>query len=563
LVFVSACGGGGGGNTPSGTLEILPDNAALEVQNGVAVEQAYQAFLHRPDGQVIDVTANTIFAIDQTDMGSFAGPKLTVGGFQAGLGTIRARSGDIEDTAGVIVNVAQTRVDGDAPDNAPALFEGAAESPGLVPSVVYPSDQVLVPPNLGDLEVHWQAPMATNLYEVTLTGDHLTLQIYTGGTPNDWLPISLAEWKLVGRSLSSNSFEVKVRAMDVAAPTLAGTSNPIKVFVATQDVEGGLYYWATVSTDGSPEGIYRHDMGRPGEAPEQFFTTTQTPGNRCVACHALSRDGTKMAVVFDGGNGAGSVLDVLSGTLDLPVDGSFRWNFASFAPQNDRMITALQGALTLRNATTGAVVSTVPGAEYKTHPDYAPDGTRIAYVAADSHTQDWVFSGGKIVTRTIAANGTYGDAVPLVDTDDNAYYPSWSPDSQWIAFNRSGEDSYDDSTARIWVASADGTVAPILLSAADVNTGLTNSWPRWTPFSQIYAPGGSTGEQILWLTFASKRAYGVRLAAGRPQIWMAPFFPERARAGLDATGPAFRLPFQSINTNNHIAQWTEQIVQID
>ena len=43
---------------------------------------------------------------------------------------------------------------------------------------------------------------------------------------------------------------------------------------------------------------------------------------------------------------------------------------------------------------------------------------------------------------------------------------------------------------------------------------------------------------------------------------MAPFFPDRAAAGMDPTGPAFRVPFQDIATTNHIAQWTEVVVVI-
>jgi hypothetical protein len=65
------------------------------------------------------------------------------------------------------------------------------------------------------------------------------------------------------------------------------------------------------------------------------------------------------------------------------------------------------------------------------------------------------------------------------------------------------------------------------------------------------------------MTFSSKRAYGVRGPAGRPQIWMTPFFPRRAEAGLDASGPAFRLPFQALTTSNHIAQWAERIIYVE
>jgi hypothetical protein len=41
---------------------------------------------------------------------------------------------------------------------------------------------------------------------------------------------------------------------------------------------------------------------------------------------------------------------------------------------------------------------------------------------------------------------------------------------------------------------------------------------------------------------------------------MTPFFPTAASAAMDPSSAAFRLPFQNIDSNNHIAQWTEQIV---
>jgi hypothetical protein len=65
---------------------------------------------------------------------------------------------------------------------------------------------------------------------------------------------------------------------------------------------------------------------------------------------------------------------------------------------------------------------------------------------------------------------------------------------------------------------------------------------------------------MFYLTFSSKRAFGVRLAGGRPQIWMTPVFPARAAAGGDPSGKAFRVPFQDLATSNHIAQWTQAVV---
>src|SRR5262249_42822123 len=145
------------------------------------------------------------------------------------------------------------------------------------------------------------------------------------------------------------------------------------------------------------------------------------------------------------------------------------------------------------------------------------------------------------------------------------YYPSWSPDGKWVLFNRSSGSSYNSADASLWVVKADGSAPPIELSAFNqAASGLTNSWGRWAPFQQSV---GQNRDPIFWITMSSKRDFGVRRvnsadaeAARTPQIWMAPFYTDRAAARQDPTAPAFRLPFQNLTTNNHIAQWTERVV---
>jgi hypothetical protein len=41
---------------------------------------------------------------------------------------------------------------------------------------------------------------------------------------------------------------------------------------------------------------------------------------------------------------------------------------------------------------------------------------------------------------------------------------------------------------------------------------------------------------------------------------MAPFYPARAGAGLEASAPAFRLPFQVLTTTNVAGVMTQEIV---
>jgi hypothetical protein len=135
-----------------------------------------------------------------------------------------------------------------------------------------------------------------------------------------------------------------------------------------------------------------------------------------------------------------------------------------------------------------------------------------------------------------------------------------------VLFNRSDSGtSYNSLDATLWVVRADGTAPPIQLSAFNQAAGgLTNSWGRWAPFAQTVGPNN---DPIFWITMSSKRDFGVRRlnsadaeANKTPQIWMAPFFTARAAARQDPTTPAFRMPFQNLTSNNHIAQWTERVV---
>lgn len=574
FLCVLACGGGGTGGDDdtsadgglAGTLEITPPGAELDVVDGVTASQAFTVELVADDGTRTDVSTQATFVVSNPKLGGFTVNTFTAQGLAAGKGLITATFGGQNAQAPIVVRVRGTRVIDPAPPEAPSWFDSATEDAALAPAIVYPDDGTYVPPNLGDFEVHWMGAGGADLFEVALRSDYLDLRIYTTG-PVDaggWTAFLPAHWSIVGESLRGDAVTVSVRGLASAAPATAGTATPIAVKLTDQDVEGGIYYWAATSSSGAPAGIYRHDMARPGQPAEQFYTTAESPESRCVACHVLSRDGTRMAITLDGGNGAATVLDVGARTPLLAVDGSYAWNFATFTPDGAQLLTVSGGAMSMRAPDTGAVVGTVPTTGYATHPDFAPDAHAITYVLAAAPGQDWHFTGGSVMVQPYdAVTGTFGAAGVLVSGANNNYYPSWSPDSAWVLFNTSTEDAYDDATAELWVVPADGSMAPLRLDSPNVGAGLTNSWARWAPFEQAYGVNSETPERFFWLTFSSKRAFGVRLPAGTPQIWMAPFFPDRAKSGGDPSGPAFRLPFQGIDTSNHIAQWTEQVVPIE
>jgi len=561
-----ACGPAGAGS-PDGddaVLVLSPGDAELLVSNGQPASQSYTAVLRAADGGETDVTAETAFSIDDRRLGEFAGAVFTAPGVMGGATAVRGLYDGVAGDADLVVRIENSRVDPSAPADAPDVFGSAGEDAARAPTIVYPADHTIVPPNIGDLEAHWTDTAGNDLFEVRLAGEYVDLRVYGAGTAagsGRWAGFLPDEWKLAGESARGGDLTLTVRGLQAESPETAGTSAPIQISLADQDIDGGLYYWA--STGALPSGIYRHDLARPGEPAEAYYTTEESPESRCVACHALSRDGTRMAITFDGGDGAATVLDVATRTPMMPVDGSVRWNFAAFNPDATRMVSVYQGRMVLRDAATGSEIADVPTGGKGTHPDFSPDGTKIVFVKAQSSTHDWVFNGGSLMVVSYdRASDSFGTPTMLVPSaGDNVYYPSWSPDGDWILFNRSSEDSYDDSSAEIYVVRADGSGTPKKLDTPNMAGGITNSWARWAPFEQVWAPGESGEEPILWLTFSSKRGFGVRLPGGQPQLWMAPFFP--ARADSDPSAPAFRLPFQDIATNNHIAQWTERVIDVE
>ena len=202
-------------------------------------------------------------------------------------------------------------------------------------------------------------------------------------------------------------------------------------------------------------------------------------------------------------------------------------------------------------------------------PEFSPDDTKLVAVEYPGGA-DYSASNGSIVIRTFdAAANTFGAPtvlVPYVPADNTNptaianWYPSFSPDGQWVVFTRTNGANYDQASAETWMVKADGSAPPVKLDIANLGgtANLTNSWARWVPFAQTF---GADNQTLFYLTFSSKRPFGVRIPlGGQPQIWMTPVFPDRAAAGQDPSGNAFRVPFQNVLTSNHIAQWTKAVV---
>ena len=305
------------------------------------------------------------------------------------------------------------------------------------------------------------------------------------------------------------------------------------------------------------------------------------------------------------------VPQTASGAPGYPTNSGY----PATVPANGFTIWDSQGGFTGSFAVGGS-------SDRPTMPDWSIDGTSVVYVVPSSvaswtaligtRTDDDHVFGGSLYTVPYNGNGMFGMPTQfLKSSGENNYYPSYSPDStasdaglkppSFILFNRVANnssagtncnngfcpnDSFSNPDARLMLMANSANSAPIDLEKANGSPAaspdsLSNSYPRWAPFVQVYH-----GNKILWFTFSSTRDYGLSIlnhksgmyqcypddapqrpggthatafdpTCQQPQIWMAPIvFSESQSATADPSGVAFWVPYQDLATHNHTAQWT-------
>lgn len=447
----------------------------------------------------------------------------------------------------------KTFIDPSAPLNAPDLFvSSTVHDPGTdpmrEPRVIYPNHETAFPINVSRIRHEWLAA-GQDLFCLLFSGPNTTVRVYTANltfTPSE------EQWDWIAESNRGTTVQVRVQALASATPAEAWSSKSVDLLFSDSEVEGALYYWST-----GTKGVMRALVS--DAVPEKFYTQPSGTGtDTCVACHTLSRDGKRLAVA--GEREKLREVSVPERNLLVPapsqVDRNASW--MTFSPDGRRLLVAADGRLTLIDADTGEPVGPNAGVvplstgQRATHPDWSALGNQVAITLATAGGNKDV-EGGSIALLPYE-NETWGEPQILVASTsalDNNFFPSFSPDSQWIVYTRANGRSKDAAFAALYLVSASGGPSIELkrlnerVNNADGVLGIGNSMPTWAPSTK---PGN------LWLAFSSLRAYGtLRSPADKAdQIWIAGLNPTL----LDPSYAAFWAPFQNIEDGNHRAFWT-------
>jgi hypothetical protein len=569
------------------TLRILPSTITLDTDGTNPAMTTFKVISTRVDtGAEQDVTSGSIFALANPALGSMNGP-LFVSNLIGGSSMLTATNSIDTATAAITVKVVRVATQPPPPGQNPlpmdpgTVFGNAPMDPARAPRIVYPNDGVLVPSNLNQIEIHFRKGADDNtLFEISFESAFTDVKVYTrcqaigAGCVYNTDP---AVWSAIAMTNRGGApIDVVVRGTNDQASGV-GTSAPVKVGFSAAPLYGGLYYWTT--SNGT--GILRVDFGASQQTPQHFFPFS---GGGCYGCHALSRNGKRMSLSTNGiGDGRITLLDVGSTTIFLTNQDDKRAQFQSWNPTSDRFAGVWSDDSTpttdilVRDGMSGNVMETIPIGAEPDHPDWSPLGDRIAFTVVTYHHVSQRPGRGGISYIQQMPGASWSAPIQLMPAADgiNRYYPAYAPDARFLVFDEShcpsGQiyaaecDADSDFTAKIWAIPTDGGT-PILLARANApgiedgtNVDITNTFPKWAPFVDPLRADG-TG-RVMWLTFSSRRQYGLRQEMGTNLlIWMVAIDPDAIMAGKDGSYPAFALPFQELTTSNHIAQWTARVV---
>ncbi len=591
-----------GGVTSHGALTsiaVTPAGESLLIDGTTPATGQFQAQGTFADGHTEDITHQATFSLSDLSLGQFKGNTLTSTTTHGGATSVLAAVGNVVGLTTLTLQIHEAANDpasANLPSNPAAKFSGAND-PGRAPSLIYPNDGVLVPPNLGQLEFQFYPGANNTLFELSFSSTTSQIKIYLRCTPlnggcvfEPWPAL----WTWLAESNRGASVTIGLRGTDDNG-TGVGSAATQTLALSTDDVQGAIYYWTTSNGTGIMRYDFAGQSSPSGMGAAQKFVGPEVAGGECVGCHALSKDGTKMVAEAGGQNsGAIVLLDVASAMPIVPFDSTPRSTFESWEPSGDRFVGVYgdEGAsdydLLLFDGGTaqllGAIDGTGSAAHPADHPDWSTDGNIIAYTKVGRpNTLQRMSSGAiEIVTQTGGGWSAPTEIAPSV-AGKNRYYPAVSPDGSFLLFDEStcspgGDgsecDADTDPTATLFAAPLRGGATPILLARANApgpgdggETRLTSSFPKWSPF--IFRRTGEAGSRLEWVTFSSTRSFGLRHppppsdgseGLSSTWIWMAAIDPDQVANGMDPSYPAFAVPFQDFTTSNHIAQWTTVVV---
>ncbi len=563
---VGASGGSGSCTADIASIQLAPAGQEVLLDGtSPAATVTFEATGVRSDGTTTSLSpgdlAWTVSRADDTPPGSIADGILAPFPHAGGVVTVAAEGCGATGSTNVTLRL---EVELGAPANADDWDGEPVVGDDEAPSIVYPSDETRLPRNVYRTIFQWRRG-ATSEARITYEGPYASVTVYTGGAhglcgeaepaAGCWEVNELA-WQYIAGSNAGELVTWTVDGLDAStSPPTILRGEPAVLGVSKEDVEGAIFYWSTTSA-----GVRRGRISQ--QDPEDYVAggTVLEDGDEvgCVACHVVSRSGKYLAAPTKSADGGGLFVYEVTAAAPPPplvkeIANTGGHGFATISPDDEHLVAAYKGAMWQLAREDGAHIVDIDTGELGgTHPDWSPLGDEVIFATGEGDGP-----GDASLARVPYDAGTWGQAEVFLAPPDGRtnLFPMFSPGGEWIAFSQ-GKGGHGDPEAQLHVMKADASESIELVRANRVSSNVMtdgehqNSQPTWAP------PG-----DYHWIAFNSKREYGVILDGGTQQIWVAAVSTDIIESGEDASWPAFRVPFQGLDENNHRAFWTLDVTE--
>ena len=560
---------GGGQEVEAGTflppreavvLKIDPRDSVLIVREGTEPpSESFQLSLVKESGEVLIPAEDALWRASPGNLGAVIGGQF-VSNRTAGEVQIFAEYQDeisgeaLVAVANVMITAPQDIIlDGVNPEDV-MRFDQVEESEGCASlSFTYPEPFTTIPLNLQGFTFQWNLAGSTGPFMITAQAGDTQMRWFTGD--QQLTPTGIA-WESAKVSGPNGLSTWRISYLTPEGQRCDGTS--LSIIADQSQLVGAVYYWSTTDS-----GIMRLAAGE--TEPEPLLTPQTAPEISCPACHALSRDGTRIAftrTTFPPFGELAISSTLTPRTLNYDPAGTIGY-FPSFSPDPNVLIAGNGGRLVIMDSNNGMEIEslTLPSNTVGGSPDWSWQGDRITATVGPSGLEnplpDVGISSGSIY-EWVQSGESWGAPNEIITPQDNTWHtnPAYSPEGSFIAYNVEGnhpnmnEEGMGNPNIDLWIKRVGDASPPVRLDKANRGSMQGNSWPKWSPHDR---------RGKVWLAFSSLRDYGHLLRQGSrqtplPQIWVTAIDLD-APVGQDPSSPAFWLPYQSLNSGNHIPYW--------